>query len=123
MHIMANKNYRPTVLSDISHLTEALLLKSCIANCEYFIYQKDFGLEMGRHSERKSHIHAAAVALYRRVQKLLDFGKEDNFIELPSYFRPGHSHYGTVEVNVLATGQFWMKTRSDFQQACHSTLD
>ena len=44
---------------------------------------QDLGLEMGGDRERQPHVHAAAVALDRRVEELLDLGEVDDLVELP----------------------------------------
>src|ERR1019366_4275669 len=70
-----------------------------------------------------AHIHAGRIAFYGSVQEALYLGECDNLLELAPNLGALHPEDGTVEVNVLATGQSWMETRSDFKQAGHSTSD
>ena len=51
-----------------------------------------------------------------RVEELLDFGKRDDLVEVLLNLAPGHAQHRAVEVDILASGQFGVKTRADFQQ-------
>ena len=72
---------------------------------------------MRRHREGKPHIHAAGVALDRRVEELLHLGEGHDLVEFSSNLAPGHAEDGAVEKDVLAAGQFRMKAGADFKQA------
>src|SRR6266700_4700580 len=54
---------------------------------------------------------------HRRVQKFINFGKGDNLIETLCDFSFPHPQNRAVQKNILATGKFRMKSRSDLKQA------
>jgi hypothetical protein len=98
---------------DTSH---ALLLKRRIAHGEHFIDDKDLGFEVRRHGEREAHVHAAGVAFDGRVDEAGDLGEFDDFVEFGADLAVRHSQDRTIQVDVLAPGQFRMKARADFEQ-------
>ena len=100
------------------HLAQRLFLKACIAYRKDLINDQDLRLQMRRHSERQPDIHAAAVALHRRVEKSFDFGEVNDLVEFLPDLRPGHPEDRSVQKDVLATGQFRVKAGADLQQAC-----
>ncbi len=53
----------------------------------------------------------------------LDLGKIDDFIKFPLDFGAFHAQDGAVEINILAPGQFRMKTGANFQQRAHPPVD
>ena len=60
------------------------------------------------------HMHAAAVAFHRCVQKLLHLGKRHNLIEFLPYLRPAHAQNRAVQENIFASGQFRVKAGAHF---------
>ena len=56
--------------------------KADVADREDLVDDQDLGLEMGGHGEGQAHVHAAGVALDRRVEELLDLGELDDLVEL-----------------------------------------
>src|SRR5262249_38424468 len=58
------------------------------------------------------------IPLHRRVKELFYPRKVDNFIEIVSDFRSRHTEDGAIEINVLASGQLWMKSSADLQERC-----
>ena len=49
---------------------------------EHLVEQQDVGIEVGRHREGEAHVHAARIALDRRVDELGDLGELDDGVEL-----------------------------------------
>src|SRR5262249_16934612 len=62
------------------------------------------------------HVHAGGISLHRRVEKSFYLRKRCNLIELRANLRPPHAEDGAVQVNVLATGQLWVKAGPNFKQ-------
>ncbi len=78
---------------------------------------------MGRDCKGKPHVHTAAVSLDRRVEKFFDFGERHDLIELRPGLGSAHAEDPTIKINVLASGQFWVKARADFKQAGDAALN
>src|SRR6266851_4704163 len=102
----------------MTHPTEALLLKSQIADCEDLVDDEDLRLKVRRDRKRQAHVHAARVALHRRVDELIDFGEPDDLVELLPDLRLCHPEDRAVQKDVLAAGQIGMKPSADLEQAC-----
>src|SRR5208337_257606 len=73
--------------------------------------------------ECQPHVHAAAVALDRSVEKLLDPREIDDLVELLLDLTPRHTEDAAVEKDVLAAGELGMEPGADFQQAGNTAMD
>ena len=89
-----------------------------VADREHLVDEQDLRLEVRRHGEGQPHVHAARVALDRRVEELLDLGERDDLVELAVDLGPAHAEDRAVEVDVLAAGQLGMKAGADLEQRC-----
>ena len=78
---------------------------------------------MRRHGEREPHVHAAGVALHRRVEELLDLGERDDLVELARDLGAAHAEDGAVEEDVLAAGQLRVEAGADLEQARHAAAE
>ena len=81
-HVVADEENCPSLPRHIFHLTETFLLKFSVTDGQDLIQNENFRIQMRRHAEGKTHIHAAAVSFYRGVHIAFDFGKSDDFIKL-----------------------------------------
>src|SRR5215467_979336 len=72
---------------------------------------------MGSHCKGQTHVHAAAVALDRCIDEAFHLGKGDDVIESRPDLGPAHAEYRAIEKDVLATGQFGMKTGAHLKHA------
>ena len=77
---------------------------------------------MRGHGESQAHIHArwnSVLPVYREI-----FSTSAKALRISSNLRLtsglAHPEDGAVEKNIFASGQFGMKSRADFQQACHA---
>ena len=70
-------------LAEVLHPPEAALLELGVADREHLVDEQDLRLEVRGDGEREPHVHAARVALDRRVDELLDAGELDDLVELP----------------------------------------
>ena len=87
-YVMANEQNRASLLGDVSHLSHALALERLIPHRQHFVHEQNLGLQMCCHCERQSHVHAAGVALDRRVEELLDLDRILSRVLLPAPLRP-----------------------------------
>src|SRR5689334_9673743 len=78
---------------------------------------------MRRHTKRKPHVHTTRITLHRGIKKLLDFSKADNLVKLAIDLGLAHAENRAVEIDVLATREFRMKTRADFQERSNAAID
>src|SRR5213596_2698179 len=73
--------------------------------------------------EREPDVHPGAVALDRRVEKPLDLGERDDFVEPRRHFSLRHAEQRAVEMHVLAAGQVRMESGADLEQRCDAAAD
>ena len=85
---LTKRTVRP-LLRHVAHLAQAFLLERGVADGQHLVDQQDLGLEMGGDGEAEPHVHAAGVALDRRVEELLDLGEGDDLVELALRSRRG----------------------------------
>ena len=78
---LTNSTVRPP-RGDVLHLAEALLLELGVADGQHLVDDQDLRLEVRRDGEGQAHVHAARVALHRRVEEPLDLGEGDDLVEL-----------------------------------------
>ena len=79
---MADEEDGAAPAGDVAHLAEALLLERRVADRQHLVDEQDLRLEVRGDRERQAHVHAARVALHRRVDELLDLGERDDLVEL-----------------------------------------
>ena len=73
--------------------------------------------------EREADVHAAGVALHRRVDELLDVGELDDLVELAFDLGLAHAEDRAVQVDVLASGQLGVEAGADLQQRRHAAAN
>src|ERR1700730_10243998 len=78
---------------------------------------------MSGNGEGEAYIHAAGVALRRRIEELIDFGEGDDLVKFPSNLRARHTEDRPVQVDVFSARQLAMKSRADLEQARDASLD
>src|SRR6202030_918807 len=124
VHVVADKDYGPALVGGhVLHLSETLFLKLGVADGQHFVDQKNFGIEVGGDGEGETHIHSAGITFHRRVEESFHFGEGDDLIELPFDLSARHSEDCAVQEDVFATGQFRMKTSSDFEKRSDTTIN
>ena len=102
---MADEQHGAPAAGDVLHLAEALLLKARVADGQHLVDDQDLRVEMRRHGEGQAHVHAARVALHRRVQEAADLAELDDLVELALDLGPRHAEDGAVQLDVLAAGE------------------
>ena len=105
------------------HPAEAAALELRVADGEHLVDEQDLRLEMRGDREREPHVHAARVALDRRVDELLDAGEVDDLVELPRDLAALHAEDRAVQEDVLAPGQLRVEAGADLEQAADATPD
>src|SRR3546814_19888299 len=81
-----------------------------------FVDQQGIGVQVRRHRERQTQVHAAGIPLYRRIDEIFYFSEIHDFVEAPLHVAPGHAQNDAVQLYIVAAAQFGMKSRADFQQ-------
>src|SRR5271166_4175893 len=74
---------------------------------------------MSCYRERQAYVHAARIALDRRVEEIANLREFHHAVEFPIDLFAAHADDGAVEIDVLASGQFRMKTGTDLKETAH----
>ncbi len=77
--------------AELLHASEAATLELRVADREHLVDEEDLRLEVRRDREREPHVHAARVALHRRVEEALDAGELDDLVEARVDLAPLHA--------------------------------
>src|SRR5438552_4082356 len=77
---------------------------------------------MCSYGKRESHVHAAAVSLYRRIDKFFNAREINDRIELLSYFVTRHSQNGAIKEDVFTARKLLVKSCANLQQAADTTV-
>jgi len=118
---MADENHCTPGVGNIAHLAQTLALEVGIANCQNFIHHQDFRFQVGCHGESQAQVHARGVAFDRGIDELFNFRECHDLIETGFDFLFMHAKNGAVEEDVLASGQFGVKTGAYLQQRAYAT--
>ena len=78
---------------------------------------------MHRDREREPHVHAARIALHRRVDELLDARELDDVVEALLDLAAPHAEDRAVQVDVLAAGELRVEAGPDLEQAADPAAD
>src|SRR5258708_7242990 len=77
---------------------------------------------MGGYRKSESNVHARRIPFHRRIQESLYLAERHDLVKPSFNFGPGHTQYGSIEVDILSTGEFWVKTGANFQKTRYSPL-
>ena len=107
------------ILGDAVDVALALLAKGGVADREHFVEDQDVRLQERGDREGEAHIHAAGVALDRRVDEALDAGEIDDVVKLGADVGLAETEQGARHEHILAPGHIGVKAGADFEQGAH----
>src|SRR5579872_7124570 len=122
-HVVADIEDSLPTGSRAFHAAHALFLERRVSNGEYLIHDQDVRFEVSSNREGEAQVHAAGVALDRRVYELVHFRESHDLIEFTHDFAPTHSENSAIQIDILSPGQFRMEAGADLQQARHPPAD
>ena len=114
---MADQDDRPAFPAYPLQFSEALFLEGDIPDRQHFVDQQDFRFEVCRDGKGEPDVHAAGIPLHGRVEKPAHVRELHDLVELVPNLPSPHSQESSVQVDVLATAQFGVKSRSHLQEA------
>ena len=120
---MGHEQNRAPFASYLAHFPEAFLLEVCVTDREHFVHKKDLRFEVCGNSEREAYVHAARITLHGRVDEFFHLCKSNDLIELTRDFRSPHAQNSTIQIDVVAPGQFGMEAGPDLQKRADASPD
>ena len=122
-HIMTNEeDCSALALGNVFHLADGFLLELGIADGEDFVHNEDLRFQERSYGEAKTDSHTGGITLHRGVDIAFAAGEIDDFIQLAVNLSTGHTEDSAIQIDILATGHFLMKTRADFQQGAYTAM-
>src|ERR1700730_472151 len=123
IHGMRNQEDGLSPPTKILNPLEALPLKSGVAYAENLIDDQNIGIDFNRNGKSEAHVHSGRVLLHRGVNKVSQFRKlDDGLLAFPD-LALGQPQKQPVEQNVLAAGQFVMKSGAQLNQRSDGPLN
>src|SRR5271155_5353540 len=114
---MADEQDGSPAARDFTELAQAFFLELGVADGEDFINDENFRIEVRRHRESETDIHAAGVALHGGVEEFFNTGEIDDGVKALLDFPAGHAENGAIEEDVFAAVEFGVEAGPDFQKA------
>ena len=72
---------RLSAASELGELVEALVREPLVADGEHLVDEQHVGLDVNRHGEAETHVHAGRIRLDRRVDELPELREVDDVVE------------------------------------------
>jgi hypothetical protein len=114
--VVAHEKHRSTGPRNFADLAQTLLLKRSVADRQYFIDRENLGLELRGDRKRQPDPHADRVSFDGRVDEFADPCKIDNLLKFPGDLAARHPEDHAVEKDIVAPGQFRVKSGADFEK-------
>ena len=105
---------RPSSL-ELLHPVEALLLEALVADGEHLVDEQDVGLDVDRHGEAQTDVHARRVVLHLVVDELLELGELDDLVEALADLPARQPEQRAVQVDVVPAGELGLEARAELQ--------
>src|SRR5687768_247588 len=115
-HLVADEHDRRAARLHLADAQEALMLEDGIANGKRFVHEEDVRIDVDRGGKRQPHEHPARIELDRLVDELADGGEALDLGQTAADFRDGQSDHRAEHLDVLAAGEFGVKTGAELQQ-------
>ena len=90
-HVVADEQHRSAPAGDSRSSCRGIFSETPRRQPPDLIDDQDFRLEMRRDGEGQPHIHAARIALDRRIEEPLDLGEGDDLVELAADLGARHA--------------------------------
>src|SRR5207244_2776305 len=101
---------RPALVAELQHAPQRAILKSSIADGQYFVDQQHVRIDVHRHGKSQARVHAAGKVFDCRFHKgTVEAGEVDNGVVPSPDFFARQAEDDAIEQHVLATAQLGMK--------------
>ena len=123
IELMRHHDDRNLAAHQLRDLRERARLEAEVADREHFVDEQHVGLEVRRDGEPEARVHAARIALDRRVDEIADPRELDDLVELAGDLGLPHAHDRALQEDVLAAGEIGMEAGGDFNQRADAAAD
>ena len=94
-----------------------------VAHRERLIHEEHLGIHVDGNGESQPHCHAARIRLHRLVDEISDLGELFDCLVAAVDFAFGEAEDGGVQINIVATGEFGVEARAQFEQRGDASVD
>ena len=78
---MRDEENRLAAAPELRELVEALVREALVADREHLVHEQHVGIDVDRHREAQTHVHARRIRLDRRVDELAQLGELHDLVE------------------------------------------
>ena len=108
---------------ELGELVEALVRESLVAHGEHLVDEQHVGLDVNRHGEPQTHVHAGRIRLDGRVDELPELREVDDVVEAIVNLTLGQAQHDPVDEHVLAPGDFGMESGAELDERGDPPID
>ena len=90
--------------------------EALVTDGQHLVDDEDVGIDVHGDREGQSDVHAAGVKLHLGFDEVLDLTEVDHVVEDALHHFLGETKHRAVEKNVVATGEFGLKSGSEFEE-------
>ena len=120
---VGHEQYRHARVAHLVNFAHAALPEINIAHRKRFIHQQDLGLHVNGDGESQPDGHAAGVSLHWLIDELANFGELLDLGKLRVDLLAREAQNRGVHVDVLASGEFRIEARAQFEQGCYAAAN
>ena len=113
---MRHEQDRLAAAPELAELVEALVREALVADRQHLVDEQHVGIDVDRHGEAETHVHAGRVGLHRRVDEILQLRELDDLVEAPRDLALRQAEHDAVDEDVLAAGDLGMKAGAQLDQ-------
>ena len=121
--VVADKQQRCAAGEHLLHPLVALLLEHKVTDGQNLVAGQNVGPDLCRNREAQPRDHAAGIVFYRHIDKIPQFGKVDDVLEVLLHVGAVMAEHRTVQKDVLPRGQVQVKARAQLDQGRDLAVD
>ena len=121
--VVADEQQRCAAGEHLLHPLVALLLEHKVADGQDLVAGQNVGPNLRRNREAQPRDHAAGIVFHRHIDKIPQFGKVDDVLEMFLHVGAVMAEHRTVQKDVLPRGQVEIKARAQLDQGRDLTVD
>ena len=112
---VAHHDDGPALALELLHVVEALALECCVAHRQHLVDEQHVGLDVHRHREPESHVHARGVELDLVVDEVLELGEGHDVVEALLDLGTGEPEQRAVQVDVVAARELGLEAGAELE--------
>ena len=101
---MGDEHQSASLVNEVAHDTQALLLEIQVPYRQYFVHQKHLWVGMDGNRKAEPCTHACGVETQRRINEVSQLGELEDGTQLGANLSPAKAQESSVQVDVFPSG-------------------